>query len=331
MTWSTFISAIKQSEVIKDSSPKIVIKLFDAARSPIDCSESAAKSWLNGNRNCKTARYFPNGKLIDEKAVFKIFRDRPEQILKKLQQIFREGKDADSPIDVNTKNMDVFCWSLVNQFLDILGLQRLDIPSDNNSSAFEGSTPADICENDVSEGSPPADICETESPNEPTNAKEKQMQESFLTSVREYKVMEIINRKPAILNRYDSESFNVFCDQIRPLVPGGSSLNSLESLIEIFADCLLRRVLSLDARLNNQFGYDDENASVNMEKSDTGSDEHIRKLKGLGVPELTDELLAETEDSLGLIKLISDNEWGKFRIHMNFLYDKIRCWDVSKP
>lgn len=163
-----------------------------------------------------------------------------------------------------------------------------------------------------------------------TSYSEKQVHELFLDTVREYKIMEIINRKPAILNRYDSANFRLFDEQIRTLAPGNSPPNSLKRLIEAFSDCLLRRALSLDARLNNQFGYDNDAASVNMEEADANSKKYIQKLKSFGVSELTDEVLKEAKDPLSLLKITGDSEWRKFRFYMNFLYDKISCWDDTK-
>ena len=118
----------------------------------------------------------------------------------------------------------------------------------------------------------------------------------------------------------------VFDDLIRPLAGGNHSPDSVEKHIQIFLDRLLRRTLSLNARLNHQFDYDDKTASVNMEETD---EQYIQKLKALDVPELSKKLLTRVEDSLGLLKL-TDDEWGNFKNNMNFLYDKICCWDDSK-
>ena len=38
-------------------------------------------------------------------------------------------EDEDSPLDLDTDDMDRFAWSLVNQVIDLLGFQRVDIPS----------------------------------------------------------------------------------------------------------------------------------------------------------------------------------------------------------
>lgn len=158
-----------------------------------------------------------------------------------------------------------------------------------------------------------------------TKTQSEQLQESFLMTAREYKVMEIINRQPPDLYRVDSASLSLFCDQIRDLVPYNSPPNSLEKLIEIFHDNLLRQTLVLDAMLNNQFGFDNESVSVNMEETDANSEEYRRKMLGFDVYSLTDKVLGEAERPLELLK-ITDTEWGKFRYEMNYLFEKIRSW-----
>lgn len=126
MTWKTFIDAIEKAELTKGTSPQIIIELFKAAGRMNDFSEEAAKSWIRGTRNCQVSRYFPNGKIEHKNEAFKFFRGRPDKNLKELQKIFCEINDADSPIDLKTDNMDIFCLSLLNQFLDLLGFQRLN-------------------------------------------------------------------------------------------------------------------------------------------------------------------------------------------------------------
>ncbi len=129
MEWKDFIQPIQKSGITSDAAYKIVLDIFEQAGSKDDISAAAAKSWLNGSRNCKASTYFPAGK-ADTASLFRYFRRRPDGKLRQLQQMFLSGKllEADSPIDVKTDDIEVFCWSLVNQFLDLLGLQRVDIP-----------------------------------------------------------------------------------------------------------------------------------------------------------------------------------------------------------
>lgn len=129
MKWKDFITPIQKSGITSDAAYKIVLDLFKQAGSINDISEAAAKSWLSGNRNCKASTHFPSGE-VNTVCLFHYFRNRPDGKLQQLQQTFQAGKelDADSPIDRETDNMDVFCWSLVNQFLDLIGFQRIGIP-----------------------------------------------------------------------------------------------------------------------------------------------------------------------------------------------------------
>ncbi len=138
MTWKDFIAPIHESGISGDASYKILLGLFKRAGSIDDVPEVTIKSWLSGNRNCKVSTYFPTGK-IDTKNLFRYFRNRPDSKLKQLQQIFRAGKntDYDSPINVETADLDTFCWSLVNQFLDLLKFERIDIPQSKGDTIHE--------------------------------------------------------------------------------------------------------------------------------------------------------------------------------------------------
>lgn len=133
MTWKEFIQPIKKSQLASGSQEKILILIFESAgyinKKEDGISEETVKKWICGTRNCNAFSYFPEGKLTNPEGVYKFFRRRSADKLQKLQQIFCKEKDDSSPIDCKTKDMDVFCWSLVNQFLDLLGLQRLDMPA----------------------------------------------------------------------------------------------------------------------------------------------------------------------------------------------------------
>ena len=130
MDWKNFITSISESKISSSVPHQILKELFDAAGSKTDISESTFKSWLNGSRNCKVCTYFPDSNVNTEK-LFDYFKNRPESKIRNLQQIFLNAGvlDNDSPIDVETNDLDTFCWSLVNQFLDLLGLQRVNIGS----------------------------------------------------------------------------------------------------------------------------------------------------------------------------------------------------------
>lgn len=133
MTWKTFAYSIKKSELMDRAPAKIVIALFESAEyipnGEDGLTEYAVRKWFYDDKRCHGLKYFPNGKLENPQGVYKFFRNRPISKLEKLQEILREVKDNDSPIDCETEDMDRFCWSLVNQFLDMLGFVRLDMPA----------------------------------------------------------------------------------------------------------------------------------------------------------------------------------------------------------
>lgn len=139
MNWKDFFTTIKSAKLFGNTTmPKIVIRLFEAAGTVQVFSEDAAKSWINGKRNCKASKYFPEGKLNNEAGAIRFFRNHPENKLKELQQLF-EKVESDSPIDSKTDDMDIFCQSLVNQFLDLLAFERLDRANSTSSSPISES------------------------------------------------------------------------------------------------------------------------------------------------------------------------------------------------
>lgn len=132
MTWKTFMNAIAESGIENGSQAQILLKLFKRAgyinTKDDDISESTAKKWIDGTRNCKVSKYFPDKDYVNTEAIHSFFKCRPEDKSKRLQQIFFEIKDDSSPVDCETEDMDKFCWSLVNQFLDLLNFERIVIP-----------------------------------------------------------------------------------------------------------------------------------------------------------------------------------------------------------
>lgn len=129
MDWKIFTKAILDAELDNGTQPQILISLFKSAgyisRKEDGISEGTAKSWIAGTRHCKSSSYFPNNRLENPTGTFNFFRKRPNNKLKKLQEIFKECKTEDSPINCETDDLDIFCWSLVDQFLDLLKMQRI--------------------------------------------------------------------------------------------------------------------------------------------------------------------------------------------------------------
>lgn len=148
MEWKDFIVPIRKAGVSCDASYKILRELFEKAGSIkiSEVSDSAVKSWLSGGRNCKVSTHFPKG-TINTEQVFKYFSGRDPIVLERLQQEYRNNEKAtDSPIDIKTDNMNIFCWSLVNQFLDLLGLQRIDIPDNPTLPGNESARTSQLCD-----------------------------------------------------------------------------------------------------------------------------------------------------------------------------------------
>lgn len=141
MTWRKFAKAIRDAQITKDVPWRIIDDLFKAAGYTEGLLEPTVRSWLKEKRNCDGRRYFPN-KEIETKEVFDFFRKSSEKKLQNLQKIFREETDPDSPINVETNNLDIFCWSLVNQFLDLLGFQCVGIPESALSAKEPESVPS---------------------------------------------------------------------------------------------------------------------------------------------------------------------------------------------
>lgn len=119
------------AKIASGSKAKILILLFSRAGYVTDqdhnISISAATCWINGSRPCRGLKYFPNNQLNDLIGIYRFFRYRQEDKLLALQQILSKKKDDYSPIDCETKDMDIFCWSLINQFLDLIELPRVGI------------------------------------------------------------------------------------------------------------------------------------------------------------------------------------------------------------
>ena len=153
MTWDTFTKAIEESELESGTQAQILLKLFKRAGVTIKkedtISESTAKKWINGTRKCKVSTYFPDEEYVQKQELYHFFRRRPQNKIEKLQQILCKEIDENSPIDCITKDMDKFCWGLVNQFLDLLGFQRIDMPASDLPSDHEFN-PDDI-DNEIDE------------------------------------------------------------------------------------------------------------------------------------------------------------------------------------
>lgn len=129
MEWRDYIKPIQDSDIVGGSLESIIKELFDIAGCTSAPTPETIKSWLYGGRKCKSSTYFLKN-AIETEAVFRYFRKRPSNKLIHLQKIFENqiSPNSDSAIDVKTTDLDIFCWSLVNQFLDLLRFERVDVP-----------------------------------------------------------------------------------------------------------------------------------------------------------------------------------------------------------
>ncbi len=154
----------------------------------------------------------------------------------------------------------------------------------------------------------------------------EQLQELFLRTIQGYKIMDIINRKPAVFNLNDSVCLNNFLRDIGTLLPAYNSCDVLlRTSIESFSNSLQIQALTLEATLNSRFRFDGENATVNMEDSDMDSVKAAEIKNRLELPEFSLELVESVQDRLHLLK-IGLSEWRNFRNEMNGLFDRICRW-----
>lgn len=197
MTWSIFTNAIKESELGSGTPAQILIALFKRAgycnKKEDGISEETAQSWISGKRNCKVYSYFPEGEISNPEEVYNFFRKRPEDKLEKLQEMFCEEKGVSDPVDCETKDMDRFCWSLVNQFLDLLGFQRLELPASDILQENSGGIAEDEIDENADAGQNPEQVSFSGTPTE-------QMREIFEKAVMDYNIATYICKLSDYLN-----------------------------------------------------------------------------------------------------------------------------------
>lgn len=134
---------------IGSSRPQIVIELFEEAganHSPIPLE--TAKSWLKpegkSHRKCRTQDYFPDGKLNEDRLI-NYLQSNIDTSWRKLQELFcpinKEGI-----VNVNTDKAEVFYWSLLNQFKNILKLPLFESDIRNATDGTFSSPEDATCE-----------------------------------------------------------------------------------------------------------------------------------------------------------------------------------------
>lgn len=155
----------------------------------------------------------------------------------------------------------------------------------------------------------------TESPQSKSSL--ESIRKKFIQLIKFYHVEDIIERKPAALNRMDSVCLNIFLKETETMYYDSTAYSSqLASSIRLYYDSLLKMALTLEGTLNNRFGFDDETSSINME------DDEEYNLNRHVIPELTPELIIESANPHSLWWIYLE-EWGNFRHQMAFLYKQI--------
>lgn len=301
MTYGEYIETLYSTGFFGKNKLKFAHQLFLAAGPQADITENGVKTWLRGPKNYRTSAYFPDDSMKDAEFIRYIkSRTRDRNAWKDLQKAFSPQKTADPGakdfrVDLNTADSEVFYWSLLNQFQRIFHLPE--------SERKVG---------DIAEPMLP-------SQNQRTN---EQVRDLFLENVHHHKVMDLINRRPAILNREDSANLKVFLDRIDIQIPDYNPYDaSLCASIQTFINALGIKVLTLDANLNNRFSFEDKTASINMENNED-CDENPNPF---GLPELTPELIKSAYNPIGLAEILVE-EWGNFRDKMNLLFKDISTW-----
>ncbi len=318
---------------------KFAAALFDAAGSeqkPVN--HVTAKSWVSGHRICKIYEHFPDDK-VDEKGFIKFLSDRAHTSWPKLQEAFRPMADNENcVVNLKTKIPDEFYWSLLNQFQKIYKLPLSTKPSAKTipvTASVALQTTASIFSDDTNVNKEL--LSETLSEQSSNNVRDR-----FIKIISNLSIMDIINKKPPILYRIDSTKFNVDRIDLIQISPDPNHKDAeLYTNIQSFTNRLSIQALSIEAVLNNRFGFDDESASINMEIAEDTSKSNRCKITNLHrrkipksnrreitkqcrtkIPELSLEVIADAQDPLHLVK-IAVEEWGNFRDEMNFLYKEI--------
>lgn len=307
MEFGEYIGTLCDTDSFETSKARLGVDLFKAAGSYTEIKEDTVKKWISGARNCSIRTYFPESE-IDEEQFIAYFRRRTrapgswEEIQKAFSSKISAGVDSKGIcVDLTTADPEVFYWSLLNQFQRIFHLPESEREANDLASPVSA---------------PPQKQITSE-----------QVQKLFLEEVQQYKVMDIINRKPAIFNRYDTADLSVFLDRIDILLPHNNPYDaSLNASIRSFVEDLRLKVITIDANLNRRFPSDDETASINMENHEEDCGNYPNPC---GIPEFTPELFNSACDPVALLGIVV-REWGNFRDKMNRLFEDISSWQ-NKP
>lgn len=358
MTFGEYFEILVSTGLFGKSAPKLVRAFLASSGACLKgngenatISDRTISAWLNGERNFKTERYFPDGN-IDTDQLIKFFRRKinANKSWEIIQQAFLSQKQEgslceDYQVDLQTNSRDKFIWSLINQFQMIIGLPESKL-TDKNSAA-----PVTV--------SPKREL----SPGE--------LRHIFLQLSECYGIMDIINRDPPNFNRHDSAALNVFARQIDSQIDICYAYNNpLYIFINSFSKQLQIQTMTLEFGLNHKYswGCNKASAGINMEngeaveiesEDDFEEDDLVYEIEvdddddyddyddsdddddddddnnnvddyGIiwnkpGIPELSEELIAQAADKLRLADIYFE-EWEDFCMKMNILYNCISSW-----
>lgn len=331
MTFGEYVETLIKSGLLGKNRGKLGVTLFKYAGSRYDVSEESVRAWMHGRRNCDVERYFPERTMNGAGFISGLKELTPKfDSWKKIQNAFREKKtanpmDKDFCVNTETDDRDKFYWSLSIQFQNIFGLHDQK-QEENNPTVPVTTTPQKL------------------SPG--------QMREWFLDAADRYRIMEIINKKPAIYGWTHSAYLNLFLKEMDPLILNcAQSDDKMCASIKSFINSLYRKAEILERNLSKRFDFEDETASFNMENDNEVTADSEADLNSLGLPKLSDVIKAAVADIivggndndddddddndddiivdddyiLNLLKL-DMKPWGAFRREMCTLYDKIFLW-----
>ena len=302
-----FVDVLHNSKRFGTNKSSIVKNLFSAAGCYALPSESAVKSWLkpNSDRNCQISRYFRDNSINETKFVNHFRRSTPSDVWRILQDLFREFKlhtpdDFEFCIDLATENAVIFYWSVLNQFQRILHIPETERREENVNSACSNASMS------------------------------LRAHDYFMDSVNCYQIMDIINRTPPVLNRYDAGSIHLFLDKLDGLLAHKEEIElTLYSLINSFVGHLRVQGLRLDTELIGMYDMEDDKAIVNMDDKDSSYEcDTVTNRSGMyntDNPDELNELLSVVEDPIGLLGTILKG-WKDFQYSMNRLYKEISEW-----
>ena len=300
MTFRDYFLTLYNTECFGTNQATMVKRFFEKAGAVGRISDSAAKSWIREKdpRKCKTSSYFSDETPMQDERLIAFLMEKTSTSWKSLQESFCKLNNA-APADegfcvnVSTQNVDEFYWSLLNQFQRILHLAESE----------RAATPSI----------------------QPAQSLSIRAHDHILKALKHYQIMEIINRRPALLSRYDSADLGIFLGHAETVLEYKNSLDlTLYSLIKQFHNETMLQKLIIDATMNSYFGFDNDDAVINMDEGEIPV-ENASNPNKQNLPELTPKLFETAKDPVGL-HCVDTKTWNQFRNIANHIYNQIVSW-----